>query len=326
MHVLVTGGAGYIGSVTVETLLERGYRVTVLDNLVNGHREAVHPEARLVQGDMADEGLVARILQDDAIEAVMHFAASTLVGESMERPTEYFENNTAKTLTLLKVLLEHSVSKFVLSSTAALYGTPDIVPIPEGASVRPGSVYGESKYLVERMLHWLSETRGLGYVSLRYFNAAGASRRFGEDHRPETHLIPLVLQVASGRRDSISIFGDDYPTPDGSCIRDYIHVLDLAQAHVLALESLTPGQAQAFNLGNGLGFSVKEVIALCREVTGHAIPVQMGTRRAGDPAVLVADSSRIREELGWQPQLPALLDIITSAWTWHRAHPHGYDA
>jgi UDP-glucose 4-epimerase len=244
----------------------------------------------------------------------------------MERPTEYFENNTAKTLTLLKVLLEHSVSKFVLSSTAALYGTPDIVPIPEGASVRPGSVYGESKYLVERMLHWLSETRGLGYVSLRYFNAAGASRRFGEDHRPETHLIPLVLQVASGRRDSISIFGDDYPTPDGSCIRDYIHVLDLAQAHVLALESLTPGQAQAFNLGNGLGFSVKEVIALCREVTGHAIPVQMGTRRAGDPAVLVADSSRIREELGWQPQLPALLDIITSAWTWHRAHPHGYDA
>jgi UDP-glucose 4-epimerase len=326
MHVLVTGGAGYIGSVTVETLLERGYRVTVLDNLVNGHREAVHPEARLVQGDMADEGLVARILQDDAIEAVVHFAASTLVGESMERPTEYFENNTAKTLTLLKVLLEHSVSKFVLSSTAALYGTPDIVPIPEGASVRPGSVYGESKYLVERMLHWLSETRGLGYVSLRYFNAAGASRRFGEDHRPETHLIPLVLQVASGRRDSISIFGDDYPTPDGSCIRDYIHVLDLAQAHVLALESLTPGQAQAFNLGNGLGFSVKEVIALCREVTGHAIPVQMGTRRAGDPAVLVADSSRIREELGWQPQLPALLDIITSAWTWHRAHPHGYDA
>ncbi|UCH28069.1 MAG: UDP-glucose 4-epimerase GalE [Trueperaceae bacterium] len=326
MHVLVTGGAGYIGSVTVEVLLERGHRVTVLDHLVNGHRQAVHPEARFVRGDIADEELVARILQGDDIEAVMHFAASTLVGESMERPIEYFENNTAKTLTLLKILLEHGVKKFVLSSTAALFGTPEIVPIPEDAPVRPGSVYGESKYLVERMLRWFSETEGLGYVSLRYFNAAGASRLFGEDHRPETHLIPLVLQVASGKRDSITIFGDDYPTPDGSCIRDYIHVLDLAQAHVLALEALVPGQARAFNLGNGLGFSVKQVIEHCLEVTGHAIPVRIGVRRAGDPAVLVADSRLIKEELGWQPQFPDLLDIITSAWAWHRAHPRGYDA
>jgi UDP-glucose 4-epimerase len=324
MTILVTGGAGYIGSVTVERLIARGYAVVILDSLVTGHRAAVHPEATFVQGDIGDHAKVKALLEAHGVDAVMHFSASSLVGESMEKPLAYFHNNTAKTLALLSTMLEVSVNKFILSSTAALFGTPERLPIPDDAPARPESVYGESKHLIERMLHWLSRTAGLGYVTLRYFNAAGASERFGEDHDPETHLIPLTLQVALGKRDAIGIFGDDYPTPDGTAIRDYIHVVDLADAHILSLEALEPGTGRAYNLGNGQGFSVKEVIEVCRRVTGHPIPSKVLPRRAGDPPALVADATRIKRELGWQPQYPDLERIVASAWRWHQAHPEGY--
>lgn len=326
MNVLVTGGAGYIGSVTTELLIERGHRVVVLDNLVKGHREAVHEDAAFVLGDIADADLVGYALTEYNVEAVLHFAAASLVGESMEEPFKYFDNNTLGTTQLLKTLLEHDVKRFVFSSTAALFGLPERLPISEEARIAPGSVYGESKYLVERTLRWLRETKGLGYVSLRYFNAAGASERFGEDHAPETHLIPLVLGVAQGKREGIGIFGDDYDTRDGTCVRDYIHVLDLAEAHGLALESLQPGEGRAYNLGNGQGFSVREVLEVCREVTGQPIPADVLPRRPGDPAALVADSGLIGRELGWQPRFPALHDIVASAWRWHQAHPNGYEA
>lgn len=324
MNILVTGGAGYIGSVTTERLMARGHRVVVVDNLSTGHRAAVHPEATFVLADITDRELLAHTLRRHDIEAVVHFAASSLVGESMTAPFKYFANNSTGTLTLLETLLQHEVKKIVFSSTAALFGAPERLPIPEDAPVRPASVYGESKWLIERMLYWLSETLGLGYATLRYFNAAGASERFGEDHRPESHLIPLILQVALGQRDSISVFGDDYPTKDGTCIRDYIHVLDLAEAHILALEALAPGERRAYNLGNGQGFSVKEVIEVCRQVTGHAIPAKMVVRRPGDPAALVADSTRIRAELGWHPRYAGLAEIVAAAWAWHRRHPDGY--
>ena len=324
MTILVTGGAGYIGSVTVERLIARGYTVVVLDSLVTGHRAAAHPEATFVEGDIGDGAKVKALLEAHGVDAVMHFSASSLVGESMEAPLKYFHNNTAKTLALLTAMLEAGVKRFILSSTAALFGTPERLPIPDDAPVKPESVYGESKHLIERMLHWLSRTAGLGYVTLRYFNAAGASHRFGEDHDPETHLIPLTLQVVLGKRESIGIFGDDYPTPDGTAIRDYIHVLDLADAHILALEALEPGEARAYNLGNGQGFSVKEVIDVCRQVTDHPIPSKVLPRRAGDPPALVADSTRIKRELGWQPQYPDLERIVASAWQWHQAHPDGY--
>ncbi len=324
MTILVTGGAGYIGSVTVERLIARGYTVVVLDSLVTGHRAAVHPEATFVEGDIGNSAEVKALLEAHGVDAVMHFSASSLVGESMEAPLKYFHNNTAKTLALLTAMLEAGVKRFILSSTAALFGTPERLPIPDDAPVKPESVYGESKHLIERMLHWLSRTAGLGYVTLRYFNAAGASHRFGEDHDPETHLIPLTLQVVLGKRESIGIFGDDYPTPDGTAIRDYIHVLDLADAHILALEALEPGEARAYNLGNGQGFSVKEVIDVCRQVTDHPIPSKVLPRRAGDPPALVADSTRIKRELGWQPQYPDLERIVASAWQWHQAHPDGY--
>lgn len=324
MNILVTGGAGYIGSVTVETLLEHGHNVTVLDNLSTGHREAVHPEANFVLADIADKGMVAYAVQGNKVEAVLHFAASSLVGESMQDPFKYFDNNSVSSLRLLETLLEHGVKKFVLSSTAALFGTPETLPISEAARVRPGSVYGESKHFIERILYWLHQTEGLSYTALRYFNAAGASGRFGEDHQPETHLIPLVLQVAQGKRDCIAIFGDDYKTRDGTCIRDYIHVRDLAKAHVLAVEALGDGEARAYNLGNGQGYSVREVIEVCREVTGRPIATELKPRRPGDPAALVADSSLISRELGWQPELPELRAIVSSAWAWHQAHPEGY--
>jgi UDP-glucose 4-epimerase len=324
MNILVTGGAGYIGSITTELLIARGHRVVVVDNLSTGHREAVHPEAAFVLADITDRELVGYALHHHQVEAVVHFAASSLVGESMTAPFAYFSNNCAGTLALLETLLEHDVKKIVFSSTAALFGTPDALPIPEEAPVRPESVYGESKAMIERMLYWLSETLGLGYATLRYFNAAGASERYGEDHRPESHLIPLVLQVALGRRERVSIFGDDYDTKDGTCIRDYIHVLDLAEAHILALEALAPGERRAYNLGNGQGFTVQEVIEVCRQVTGHPIPATVVARRPGDPAALVADSTRIRRELGWQPRYPDLADIVASAWAWHQRYPDGY--
>jgi UDP-glucose 4-epimerase len=326
MNILVTGGAGYIGSITVEALLARGHKVVVLDNLITGHREAVHPDAAFVLGDITDRDMVGYALEEHGVEAVMHFAASSLVGESMKDPMKYFENNTMGSFSLLKTMLEHGVKKFVLSSTAALFGTPETLPIPETATIQPGSVYGESKHLIERMLFWLKETAGLGYVTLRYFNAAGASEQFGEDHVPETHLIPLVLNVAQGKREGIGIYGNDYDTPDGTCIRDYIHVRDLADAHILAIEALQAGESRMYNLGNGQGFSVQEVIDVCREVTGHPIPTEILPRRAGDPAALVADSRLIMTTLGWQPRHPQLRDIVTSAWAWHQAHPEGYKA
>jgi UDP-glucose 4-epimerase len=324
MNVLVTGGAGYIGSVTSEALIARGHRVVVLDNLVTGHRDAVPPEAAFVQADIRDGEAVAAAVRDHRVEAALHFAALSLVGESMERPFDYFEYNTAGSLQLLAALGRSGVQKFVLSSTAALFGTPESVPIAEEARIAPASVYGESKYLIERSLSWLAATAGLGYASLRYFNAAGASEQYGEDHRPESHLIPLVLQAAAGERDRIPVFGDDYPTVDGSCVRDYIHVLDLAQAHILALEALRPGEERRYNLGNGRGFSVFEVIQTCRRVTGCEIASEVVGRRPGDPAVLVADSGRISRELGWQPRHPDLDGIVRSAWSWRSRHPHGY--
>ena len=325
MKVLVTGGAGYIGSVTVETLLERGHEPIVLDDLSTGHRDSVPEGVPFIHGSVADEDLVAYAVNDLGSEAVLHFAAFSLVGESMTQPMKYFGNNTAGTLALLGSLSRWGVKRFVLSSTAAVYGTPDSVPIPESAALRPESVYGESKLLIERTLGWLARTSEFGFAALRYFNAAGASTVRGEDHRPESHLIPLTLQVAAGKREHIAVFGDDYPTQDGTAVRDYVHVLDLAEAHVLALEALQPGDERIYNLGNGRGYSVREVIDVCRAVTGAAIPEVAAPRRAGDPPVLVADSSKARAELGWAPSRESLEEMVESAWAWHQAHPGGYN-
>jgi UDP-glucose 4-epimerase len=324
MRVLVTGGAGYIGSATVAELVAAGDEVTIFDDLSQGHREAVHPDAALVVGDLADRAAVDRALAEHRPEGILHFASRTLVGESMEKPFLYLGENVRNGLNLLESAAEHGVGRFILSSTANLFGLPDEVPIPEDAPIRPGSPYGESKYVLERMLHWMDDRFGMRYAALRYFNAAGAvSPELGEDHDPETHLIPLVLQVALGQREKVIIFGEDYDTPDGTCVRDYVHVSDLAQAHMLALHALDGG-SRTYNLGNGTGFSVREVIETARAVTGHAIPVEVGPRRPGDPATLVAGSDRIRRELGWAPRFPELRAIIESAWAWHRAHPRGY--
>lgn len=326
MNILVTGGAGYIGSVTTEALIGRGHRVVVLDNLITGHREAVHPDAVFVLADIRDSEAVAAAVAEHRVEATLHFAALSLVADSMAQPLDYFENNTCATIELLGTLVRAGVRKFVLSSTAALFGTPAAVPIAEDARVAPESVYGETKYLIERSLAWLARTSGLGYATLRYFNAAGASERFGEDHRPESHLIPLVLEVAAGERESIAVFGDDYPTDDGSCVRDYIDVRDLAQAHVLSVESLRPSEQRVYNLGNGRGFSVFEVIDACRRVSGREVPTKVVGRRPGDPAILVADSRKIARELGWRPRHVDLDTIVLSAWEWRGRHPRGYAA
>ncbi|HEX2078417.1 MAG TPA: UDP-glucose 4-epimerase GalE [Longimicrobium sp.] len=324
MRVLVTGGAGYIGSATVAQLVEAGDEVTIFDNLSQGHRAAVHPEAELVEGDLADRAAVDRALAAHRPEGILHFASRTLVGESMERPFLYLGENLRNGLNLLESAVEHGVRRFILSSTANLFGLPDRIPIEEDAPIRPGSPYGESKYLLERMLAWMDDRFGMRSAALRYFNAAGAvSPELGEDHDPETHLIPLVLQVALGQRERVTIYGDDYDTPDGTCVRDYVHVADLAQAHVLALRALDRG-SRTYNLGNGRGFSVREVIETARAVTGHPIPAVVGPRRPGDPATLVAGSERIRRELGWAPRYAGLREIIESAWEWHRAHPRGY--
>lgn len=324
MRVLVTGGAGYIGSVVAEQLLAAGEEVIVFDNLSQGHRAAVPPEAIFIQGELADFAAVEAVFQTYRPDAIMHFASNTLVGESMALPFKYLGDNVTNGLNLLQNAVTYGTRRFILSSTANLFDDPVRIPIAETERIVPGSPYGESKHILERCLYWMDRIYNLRYAALRYFNAAGATAERGEDHHPETHLIPLVLQVALGQRESIKVFGDDYPTPDGTCIRDYIHVADLAQAHILALRALDKG-SRRYNLGNGLGFSVMEVIKACREVTGHPIPAEVVGRRAGDPAVLIASSDAIRAELGWEPQYPDIHQIVETAWAWHQAHPHGYE-
>lgn len=327
MAILVTGGAGYIGSHTVAELLARGEEVVIVDNLQQGHRDAVIG-GTLEVGDLRDADFMAQVFSKHSIDAVIHFAANSLVGVSMKEPGAYYHNNVYGTLCLLEAMRNAGVNKIVFSSTAATYGEPERTPILESDRTLPTNTYGETKLAMEKMMHWFDVAHGVKYVSLRYFNAAGshASGRIGEDHNPETHLIPLVLQVALGQREHISVFGDDYATPDGTCVRDYIHVSDLADAHLRALDRLLDGgESAVYNLGNGRGFSVREVIDVAREVTGHPIPAVIVDRREGDPAVLVASADRARTELGWVPQQPGLREIIASAWRWHSEHPRGYN-
>jgi UDP-glucose 4-epimerase len=314
VHVLVTGGAGFIGSTTAAALLEAGHRVTVLDDLSSGHRDAVPDAAGFFEADVTDPVAVARVVEGGEVDACIHFAALIEAGESMVRPERYFAVNTAGSARLLEVLLHLGVPRFVLSSTAAVYGEPDRTPIDEDDPLRPTNAYGESKLLVERMLGWHHRIHGLRFAALRYFNAAGATPGRGERHDPETHLVPLVLQVASGRREHLSIFGSDYPTRDGTAVRDYVHVADLADAHVLALEALDRRPRLVCNLGNGVGFSVREVVDAARRGTGHPIPVEDAPRRAGDPATLVASSARARDLLGWEPRHRDLDGIVADAW------------
>jgi UDP-glucose 4-epimerase len=323
MHVFVAGGAGYIGSTTVAELLAAGHEVTVYDDLVHGHRASVPVGARTIVGDLADAHELRAALRTAPFDAAMHLAAFIEAGDSMRRPGRFFANNVAGTISLVNALREAGVERFVFSSSAGVYGEPERVPIPEDHPTRPVNVYGETKLLVERMLRWYGECGGLRWVALRYFNAAGATPDRGEDHDPETHLVPIVLQAPLGRRPSITIFGDDYPTPDGTCVRDYVHVQDLAQAHVLALTQCDRGGG-VFNLGNGRGFSNLEVVEAARRVTGHPIPVEIGPRRPGDPAELVASSEKARTVLGWQPEHTDIDVIVASAWEWHRTHPDGY--
>jgi len=324
LNVLVTGGAGYIGSVVTAELIGRGHRVFVYDNLSHGFRGAVPKKTDLIVGDIGDRTNLTRVITTCGIQAVMHFAASIEAGESMKVPERYFRNNSVNSLTLLEAMLETGVKKLVFSSTAALYGEPENVPIRETDPLRPTNAYGESKLLVERMLDWFHRVHEFRYASLRYFNAAGATEELGEAHNPESHLIPIILQVALGKRDSISIYGTDYNTKDGTCVRDYIHVLDLAQAHLLALEALDEHARQIYNLGNGRGFTVREVIETARRITRHEIPAIEAPRRPGDSAVLVASSEKIQQTLGWKPQHSELDTIVASAWEWARKHPNGY--
>ena len=327
MAILVLGGAGYIGSHTVYELIAAGRDVVVADNLLTGFRAAVHPSARFYEADIRDRAAMARIFEREDVEGVIHFAASSQVGESMADPLKYYDNNLCGTTALLEVMVAHGVDKIVFSSTAAAYGEPERVPILEDDPTNPTNCYGETKLAMEHMMGWVSRAHGLRYVALRYFNACGAhpGGAIGEAHSPETHLIPLILQVPNGQRDSVAVFGDDYPTRDGTCVRDYIHVTDLAQAHILALDYLLRGgENEVFNLGNGVGFTVSEVVEAARRVTGHPIPVEISPRRAGDPAQLVASSEKARAVLGWRPELDCLDTIISTAWAWHKRHPNGY--
>jgi UDP-glucose 4-epimerase len=325
VKVLVTGGAGYIGSVVASELMKAGHHVVVYDNLSHGKRRAVPRQAELVVGDIGDRNSLREIFSRTRPEAVMHFAALIEAGESMQAPERYFRNNTANTLTLLECMLEYKLHRLVFSSTAAVYGTPERTPIEETDALRPTNAYGESKLLVERMLEWFHRVHKFRYASLRYFNAAGAAGDLGEDHRPESHLIPIMLKVALGQQEKISIFGTDYPTQDGSCVRDYVHILDLASAHLLALQALENRDQLIYNLGNGQGFSVRQVLEVARKVTGHAIPAMDSPRRLGDPPVLVASAQKIQQELKWQPKYPNLDSIVSSAWEWRRKHPNGYE-
>lgn len=325
--ILVCGGAGYIGSHTVAELLNRGEHVLVVDSLYKGHKEAVMKPAKLMVGDLRDSEFMDKVFTENEIEAVIDFAADSLVGESVVEPLKYYRNNVYGTLCLLEKMNQYNVKKIVFSSTAATYGEPENTPILETDKTFPTNPYGETKLTVEKMLKWSDNAYGLKYVVLRYFNAAGAYKtgEIGEDHNPESHLIPIILQVALNKRDKISIFGDDYTTKDGTCIRDYIHVTDLADAHILALNKLRKDNTSSiYNLGNGMGVSVKEVIDVARNVTGHKIPAEVSPRRAGDPAVLIASSQKIIDELGWKPQYASLEQIISSAWNWHKNHPNGY--
>jgi len=320
MRILVTGGAGYIGSVVTEELVKDGHEVVVYDNLSKGHRGAVVDGADFVEGDLLDADKLRQTLKDRRTDAVIHMAASSLVGESVENPAKYYNNNVVAGLVLLDAMRDCGISRIVFSSTAATYGEPESQPIFESAPNNPTNTYGETKLTFERAMHWYERAYGLRYASLRYFNAAGASEKCGEDHDPETHIIPITLQAAAGKRPHVEIFGDDYPTPDGTCIRDYIHVIDLARAHILALDVLSERSA-IYNLGcGGDGYSVRDVIETARRVTGKEIPVRMGARRAGDPAVLIASSDKIKSELGWQPQFQDLGLIIESAWKWMMNH------
>ena len=324
MNLLLTGGAGYIGSIAAADLIAAGHRVTVYDSLVTGHRRAVPNAARFVLADLSDGEALRSVFQQGSFDAVLHFAAFIEAGESMRSPGKYFHNNLALSLNLIEACVQAGVSRFVLSSTAAVHQTSDD-PLSETAPVGPTNVYGQTKWMTEQALEWYHRLHGLRFAALRYFNAAGAAAGRGEAHQPESHLIPLVLQVPLGRRPSISIYGDDYPTPDGTCIRDYIHVEDLVAAHRLALDALDDHPRQIFNLGNGAGYSVHQVIDVARRVTGHPIPAEIGPRRAGDSPRLVASSEKIHRELGWQPAHPKLEDILASAWEWHRSHPAGYE-
>ncbi len=325
MHILVTGGAGYIGSHAVRLFLERGHDVWIYDSLVYGHRQAV-PADRLVVGDLNETNRIDQMLMEKRIDAVVHFAAFTYVGESVTSPAKYWQNNVVNTLNLFERLRRHGIKRFVFSSTAATFGTPDKMPITEETPQKPINPYGASKLTVERVLADYSHAYQWGFAALRYFNASGAhaSGQIGEDHTPETHLIPLIIQAALGKRPHIEIFGSDYPTPDGTCVRDYIHVDDLAEAHLLALERLQPSQQMHYNLGIGRGYSVREVIAAVEAVTGKKVPVKEGPRRAGDPPVLVASPDKIQKELGWKPRYTDIKSIVESAWNWHRTHPKGY--
>ncbi|GAB4445046.1 MAG: UDP-glucose 4-epimerase GalE [Chloroflexi bacterium OHK40] len=325
MKILVTGGAGYIGSVTTAELIAAGHQAVVVDNLYQGHVAAVPPEATFIQADLADREALARLFTEHAdIDGVMHFASYTLVGESMQKPLLYLRDNLVNAANLLEAATAAGVRRFILSSTANLFDEPETMPIEPDNKIVPGSPYGESKFFIERLLHWFEQIYGLKYACLRYFNACGDTPGRGEDHDPETHIIPLILQVALGQRPHFTVFGDDYPTPDGTCIRDYVHVVDLASAHILAMEALDRLGSRKYNLGNGNGFSVMEVLEMCRKVTGHPIPHVVGPRRPGDPATLIASSTSIRRELGWQPRYADLEAIIRSAWEWHQSHPHGY--
>lgn len=327
MKILVLGGAGYIGSHTVYELIDAGEEVVIADNLETGHIEAVHPKAKFYKGDIRDRAFVDSIFDNEKIDAVIHFAANSLVGESMVNPLKYYDNNLCGTKVLLESMVAHNIDKIVFSSTAATYGEPERIPIMEGDRTEPTNTYGETKLSMEKMFKWTGKAHGLRYVSLRYFNACGAhvSGQIGEAHKPETHLIPLILQVPLKQREHISIFGDDYDTKDGTCIRDYIHVTDLAQAHILAVKYLMAGnESNIFNLGNGVGFTVKEVIETARKVTGDPIKAETEPRRAGDPAQLIASSEKARTILGWKPEHADLEEIIATAWKWHSTHPNGY--
>jgi len=324
MNIFVTGGAGYIGSATAAALLEAGHTVTVYDSLVTGHRQAVPQGARFIHASLEDSHALAEALTDESFDAVMHFAAFIEAGESMKKPGRFYQNNLVNSLHLIQAAVEVGVKRFVLSSTAAVYASSD-EPLTEASPLEPANVYGHTKLMIEETLEWYRQIHGLQYAALRYFNACGALPRRGEDHQPESHLIPRLLSVPLGTLDSITIYGTDYPTPDGTCIRDYIHIADLVSAHLLALKALGEHDRLVYNLGNGSGYSVREVIEAARAVTGHPIPVTESPRRPGDAARLVASSEKIRRELGWTPEHPHIKDILTSAWEWHKNHPKGYE-
>lgn len=328
MAILVLGGAGYIGSHAVDQLINKGYDVVVVDSLFTGHRDAVHQDAKFYQGDIRDKAFLNDVFEQETIDGVMHFAAFSLVGESVEKPLEYFNNNVYGMQVLLEVMHAHDVKHIVFSSTAATYGEPEVVPIAEDMPTNPKNPYGESKLMMEKMMKWCDNAYGMKYVALRYFNVAGAKAdaSIGEDHDPETHLVPIILQVALGQRQALKIFGDDYDTPDGTCIRDYVQVEDLIAAHILALEYLKAGNdSNVFNLGSNNGYSVKEMLDAAREATGKEIPAEIAPRRAGDPAKLVAASEKAKTVLGWEPAYTDIKEIIRTTWNWHVSHPNGYD-